>query len=1023
VTPPDEADSNDSADAFLREVARAPERPVPAPAELDPDRLAHFRILGRVGRGGMGIVYRAEDEKLRRTVALKVLPPGFEADDERRRRFLREARAAAAVTHPNIATVHEIGESDGRIFIAMELVEGRTLRAALAGGPLAVPTAVGVALQIARALAKAHDADVVHRDLKPENVVLGEDLHVKLLDFGLAKVRVSAAPSSGSLETATRESILVGTPAYMPPEQARGLRVTPASDVFAFGVMLYEMVTGRRPFAGTSVADLMIAIDRDTPAPASTLVADVPPALDRIIARCLEKEPEGRYPDARALGDELSRVAAELEHAGTDATESLLAPAGAMAQGRRRRRWRWRSGLAALAALAAVTSVAAYEAARGRAAPAPAGSSWPPSAGPVSAPEAALACPPLVASGVDEPSGWLGAGAANIVCRRAGIAMGGRLDRVRVPAELLDLPRQPTDDFPRDPYCESGARERAIAAAKTRTAAWVDGGVARQHEGFRVTLVLRASGDGRELARGSGEAKQLYQAVRAAMRPLVGAGAIERAASIDPVVAEWTGVRDVDLALQYDDWHTSIGVAPEATREERERLERWRSELGPRWTYVEYETVAAEESDRDTFDPVALDRSSPAAFAISAPGYAIASLEADPAALAAEALHLREAEPSPVGRRALLLAAVELLSLAGQAARVHELMLGALEDEPRSDHAWELLGYAAQAKALGPTMRAFAAWVPEDQGSWGSIGKLDDHVDAAHRIALERRSYAIAPEWPHWGWLLGQSLIAEDRREEVRSLAGTMLAVGETMDPVAQALLVQVDGSEGRFGAAIGRAKDALARIDRFDEGFLLAAALDAAMVAGRARDVADGFARRFVLTTPPRLSHGHFSARAVAIATAFGCAFASPGVARACFARLQQLVDAKYFRGPEGASGAVTAGLERFAQGDMAGAARAWRPLLHEADGTLSLIAPIALDAAGDADLAERIDADNIASGAGNFGGASLAHARSARRALARGEREKARELAQKVVDAWGAADVPIPAVVEMKALLASRR
>ena len=190
----------------------------------------------------MGVVYRATDERLRRTVALKVLPEALARDDERRRRPLREARAAAAVTHPNIATVHDVGEADGRVFIAMEYVEGPTLRARLADGALAAPAALRIALQIARGLAKAHQANVVHRDLKPDNVIVGEN-HVKILDFGLAKLRDEDAATPSALEhqetetELTRQGKVLGTPAYMSPEQARGKDVDARTDVFGFGVV------------------------------------------------------------------------------------------------------------------------------------------------------------------------------------------------------------------------------------------------------------------------------------------------------------------------------------------------------------------------------------------------------------------------------------------------------------------------------------------------------------------------------------------------------------------------------------------------------------------------------------------------------------------------------------------------------------------------------------------------------------------------------------------------------------------
>jgi serine/threonine-protein kinase len=276
--------------------------------------LGHFKIESRLGAGGMGIVYRASDEKLRRQVALKVLPPALIGDEERRQRFFREARSAAAITHPNIATVYEIGEADGQVFIAMELVEGKTLRERLAAGPLPIDRALHLARGIARALAKAHQSGVVHRDLKPDNVMVGDDEHCKLLDFGLAKLFDSEAPASdGSGETATAsgataEGRILGTPGYMSPEQARGKAVDPRSDVFSFGVVLYEMVTGKRAFAGDTGMDLLISISRDPVPPASSSIAEVPPELDRLIARCLEKSPEARYPECSAVTADLERL-------------------------------------------------------------------------------------------------------------------------------------------------------------------------------------------------------------------------------------------------------------------------------------------------------------------------------------------------------------------------------------------------------------------------------------------------------------------------------------------------------------------------------------------------------------------------------------------------------------------------------------------------------------------------------------------------------------------------------------------
>jgi non-specific serine/threonine protein kinase len=265
-------------------------------------RLAHFRVDATLGKGGMGVVYRAFDEALRRPVAIKVLPDAVTADVERRRRFVREAQSAAAVVHPNVAAVFEIGEAEGRVYIAMELVDGQTLRTRLSAGPIAVDEAIRVALQIARGVAKAHEKRIVHRDLKPENIILTADGEAKILDFGLARFRETDDPEAGHgslehVETATQlthDGQVMGTPAYMPPEQWSGKSSNARSDVWALGVVLYEMLAGRGPFDGASVAEVMAASLRDAPA----AIQGIDVHLRGIVERCLAKAPADRYAQA-----------------------------------------------------------------------------------------------------------------------------------------------------------------------------------------------------------------------------------------------------------------------------------------------------------------------------------------------------------------------------------------------------------------------------------------------------------------------------------------------------------------------------------------------------------------------------------------------------------------------------------------------------------------------------------------------------------------------------------------------------
>jgi len=277
------------------------------------ERLAHFRILKTLGEGGMGVVYLAEDEKLKRQVALKVLAEAFAGDEERKRRFVREAQAAAAVRHPAIAAIYEVGEDGGTAFIAMELVDGRSLRALVEESPPTVAEAVRIVVELARGLERAHASGVLHRDLKPENVMVEPDGRVKVLDFGLAKLLpppAAALADVSEMETRagdlTREGFLVGTAAYMSPEQARGQELDARSDLFSLGVLLYELVTGRHPFRGPTPLDTLSAILTRHAPPPSSLKPGVAPALEAILDRMLAKDPADRPASAATIAAELA---------------------------------------------------------------------------------------------------------------------------------------------------------------------------------------------------------------------------------------------------------------------------------------------------------------------------------------------------------------------------------------------------------------------------------------------------------------------------------------------------------------------------------------------------------------------------------------------------------------------------------------------------------------------------------------------------------------------------------------------
>jgi serine/threonine protein kinase/Flp pilus assembly protein TadD len=262
------------------------------------DRLGHYTIVSHLGSGGMGAVYRATDATLGRDVALKILPSEVAVDPDRLERFRREARAIAALNHPNIVTIYSVEQADGVHFLTMELVSGQPLDRLIGDTLLPVEQIMAISQALAEALAAAHGKGIVHRDLKPANVILNESGHVKVLDFGLAKVQSSAPGSSSDSATnlATSLGMVVGTPAYMSPEQVSGVMVDHRTDIFSLGALLYELATGVRPFRGRSPAELASSILRDEPRPASELRPSVPTPLARVIARCLEKDATTRYP-------------------------------------------------------------------------------------------------------------------------------------------------------------------------------------------------------------------------------------------------------------------------------------------------------------------------------------------------------------------------------------------------------------------------------------------------------------------------------------------------------------------------------------------------------------------------------------------------------------------------------------------------------------------------------------------------------------------------------------------------------
>ena len=940
-----------------------------------------YVVVDSLGAGGMGVVYRARDEKLGRHVAVKMLPADRVGDAAARERLLREARAAANLEHPGIVRVYDVGETEvGDAFLVMELVRGRSVRQVMKAGAMNRPLALRIVEEVAVTLAAAHEAGLLHRDVKPDNIMVRDDGRVVLLDFGLVKslgpaLTHTATPDTPTMAELTRAGAILGTPAYLAPEQARG-RSGPATDQWALAVVAFELLTGKVPWTTEHPTQLLAQILVD-PAPSVSSSSDVPRAADSVFARALSKDPQARF----------------------DSPTDFAAAVRAALEGR---------GLPPSARAAPTTPPAASPDSPG---PLRAGT------GVLADAASVLACPMLEVAGVPEPSGWMGAAAASVVAERARWLLGGRAERVMLPAELLSLPTYPVESFPADPFDDPEARADTLTAAADMADAWVDGKVRRRGNAFQVSLRLVDASTRQELRGGRGAARALYAAVREAMEALVGEDGIPQSGHLDAAAAATTDVSDVAAALALCDFW--LGHA-EARTTEPARATALGAALGAARSFA-----AAAAGEAAELPP--LDRSTPRGLVqtviarhASIDGVrrpAAPPLEADDArALAAELSEVvASAEPAPL-RSLAAVATCVLRSIAGDAADAHTAAVRAVQLDHRSRLAWLSLDWTSD---LGQTQHLVftgaAAWFPWDPYVLMSRGRTTTDHDL--RLRLVRRAHALLPESALYASILGDALLETGAREEARGLA-VAFSDGDTEQClVSEALLARIEASEARFGPAYDRVVDALEQLPGFGsatgvDGQLAFLLRELAELLGRSEEASDLFLSLFVDTEPPRLNR--VEQPSVGVVAALHCALATPARAERCARRLMGMGDHH--------AEAIARGALCYARGDWEGAASAFRPYAGSPNlwsMRFALVMSPAFERAGQPELAERVDRWMLAN-PGGFNGANLAHVRAARRAAARGDREEARRLARQVVDAWAASDPPVQVVAEMRTLLA---
>ncbi len=1001
------------------------------------DRIGDRYVLeNEIGAGGMGVVWRARDDRLGRNVALKLLTASAVGSEIARTRLVREARAAAKLQHDAIVHVYDVGETgDGGAFLVMELVKGESLRDAMAKGTLSIGKRLEIVVGVATALAYAHEAGIVHRDVKPDNVLVRENGKPVVLDFGLAKpIAPELAETVGAGEDSLRltgTGNIVGTPAYLAPEQVKGEEVGPTADQFALAVMTFELVTGKLPWKGKAVLEVLTSMLHDDPPSAEEIVPELPKGFDRVLLRAMKRAPEERYPSVLEFAKALTEVCGELVSQGVPSgrismpsspkpssepvAAKTLSGTGTLArkvstpEASKKGPSRIVAlgaiallGIAAVGIVRTVTRDSTTSTTAADAAPVMLGAT------------SVVACPhfKVVGDVYEKRTGWLGAAAAALACDRIQATLGGGAARTLTPAELVaGIAREPVDMTRIDMFSDEGVDVEATKNAKERATAWVDGTVTKKPNEIEVEIVVRGKDDN-EISRASGTGYELFEAVSVAVRAAKGAFEVRGPSEYQK---EWLRVDSIDAALDQIDVTTAILVEDDvALKAACERAAQQRA-IKPDMAFL-IRALCHERLKRAPLDepPPPIDTSSPGALVTT---IAAQRNRGGLEEVKKRVLQLREIgdkATTPEERAIIAATTADLLYTAGDLdgarsnARLGVQLLPKLSDLRGTP--WHRLSFASEFdRGLAPTHSYWISWEPVAVQNAGS-----HDMPYAEKVRLFGRGYLLGRRG-YFATLFAEGLAHLGRVEESRNIA-----VALDDDHLRVRALI----GEQKYRGALMFVTETLAKLPAdatsTSRAFRMASAgAEAAELIGVPADFVDDLVKRFIDPEPPLITP---IGVVPFLALVHACTRAPMAVAQRCIKRVKQIYARGDLGGILGTAPGILEGAELYLAKDYKGAAKAFRPMLRQGgavnDEGLRHVVVDAFDRAELYDLADRADGD-FSTLADLPGAMDLAVIRTAFRAEKMGNPGRARKLATISLERLRFADEDAAAMKDLQALM----